>query len=796
MLFKDLLQILEQNGTNADSFRTPGQAMRRERATADSPDKKARDAARKREERARKTPRSQKSKEELIKEVIPVKTSSGRIQLIFKDSFNKEYHTKIGESETLSIEQARTFINDPKFEQTGASKLLFGNIREKKGQKKETKGAVGPEKDSEEEKAASSEEKEARGDIEKKPAAPKPKKLSKEEIFGLMSQMSPEQIAELPVELRQEYFKQTRNPPANTDFDTISFEALTNKFAINDTSTTPYNQQVLNAIVFLAKVKSGANEQELLTYSAISPGALDFTKIAFLQAKKILSQIGDQCIQNLVSSIESGNKTTFSEGDVDMECGNYRFKISAGGEFTMTTDKFDQNSKTFRGVIANSLFAAFNNPNILNDDKVKETLSNISNVSKNFSKFLINRESFDIIKANPELENQLKSLQIYDDGGNSLGAIIDSDGNLNKFASFEEYKKNISKGSTNLFKNSKKNKSEFVDTFVQNALKTYYRGDGIKDPNLSPNHLVTQNGIFSLTDDYFSEIAKTATVSVKPASSILSLSNITPRSDKSNELMKKYSTIIEQKENKKLSIKDLFIDKSKINTLELLLKDISDNMDFDINVSLLPGFSPNDLNVIQYNYVRIGNKTIKIPVDRSDSFSPIFAEQKEFILNDILIESLTNNFVLNNLIKLNLLTYEESEMLRETKFLNEDSNYLKYAYNKILYLLENNSNLLIPLLNSYNKFLYEKYVRDYKKEYKNYHGKTKQKKDRAKRTKAREQMIKKGRVKRGDGKDIDHKKALRNGGSNGINNLRVRSKSANRADNGHKKGEKQNKNWK
>ena len=58
-------------------------------------------------------------------------------------------------------------------------------------------------------------------------------------------------------------------------------------------------------------------------------------------------------------------------------------------------------------------------------------------------------------------------------------------------------------------------------------------------------------------------------------------------------------------------------------------------------------------------------------------------------------------------------------------------------------------------------------------------------------------MKKKGKVKKGDGKDIDHKHALRNGGSNGINNLRVREKSENRSDNGHKKGEKQKKDsWK
>jgi 5-methylcytosine-specific restriction endonuclease McrA len=78
--------------------------------------------------------------------------------------------------------------------------------------------------------------------------------------------------------------------------------------------------------------------------------------------------------------------------------------------------------------------------------------------------------------------------------------------------------------------------------------------------------------------------------------------------------------------------------------------------------------------------------------------------------------------------------------------------------------------------------------RDYKKEYASYHSKPEQKKKRAKRNAARKQAEKSGKVKKGDGKDIDHKKPLRSGGSNSKKNLRVRSKSANRADNGGKGG--------
>lgn len=83
--------------------------------------------------------------------------------------------------------------------------------------------------------------------------------------------------------------------------------------------------------------------------------------------------------------------------------------------------------------------------------------------------------------------------------------------------------------------------------------------------------------------------------------------------------------------------------------------------------------------------------------------------------------------------------------------------------------------------------------RNYKKEYANYHGKPEQRKKRSKRVMARRKLEKEGKVSKGDGKDVDHKKSLRSGGSNNRSNLRTRARSSNRADNGHKKGEKQKK---
>lgn len=70
--------------------------------------------------------------------------------------------------------------------------------------------------------------------------------------------------------------------------------------------------------------------------------------------------------------------------------------------------------------------------------------------------------------------------------------------------------------------------------------------------------------------------------------------------------------------------------------------------------------------------------------------------------------------------------------------------------------------------------------RDYKKQYEKYDGREDVKKDRAKRNGARRKLEKEGKVHKGDGKDVDHKRALSKGGSDDRSNLRVRSRSSNR----------------
>jgi hypothetical protein len=70
-------------------------------------------------------------------------------------------------------------------------------------------------------------------------------------------------------------------------------------------------------------------------------------------------------------------------------------------------------------------------------------------------------------------------------------------------------------------------------------------------------------------------------------------------------------------------------------------------------------------------------------------------------------------------------------------------------------------------------------ARNYRKEYDNYHGKDDQKKNRASRNAARRKAQTKGRVRKGDGKDVHHRDG--NPRNNRAENLAVMSRKKNRS---------------
>ncbi len=73
--------------------------------------------------------------------------------------------------------------------------------------------------------------------------------------------------------------------------------------------------------------------------------------------------------------------------------------------------------------------------------------------------------------------------------------------------------------------------------------------------------------------------------------------------------------------------------------------------------------------------------------------------------------------------------------------------------------------------------------RDYKQEYRDYHGKPTQIKERAQRNVARAKLG----IPKGDPREVDHRNPISNGGSNRKDNLRAVSRSTNRSKGASKK---------
>jgi hypothetical protein len=787
MNFKTLLsQILHKVDLQEANPVLSGVSEKKERAKSNSTDNKSKDAARKRVERSREIPRDKKSKQELLKDIIIVEVkSTGKRQIIFKDSYNAGIHEKINKGE-VSLGEAQQVTQSDNFEQTRASKLLGFNKQDKDSET--TNKGKSEQKSRDDSKPSSSQDKEGK-------EKPKAKRMSKDDMFQSMAQMTPEQLVGMPPDLRNEYFKMVRKPTPNSDFDKMSYERLSVEYGLSDVSGAPYNEQVMNALVFLAKLKTGASDQEVQTYFSLAPDAREFTRSAFFTARKILSQVGEQCLQNLITNVETTGKPVSSDGAPDMSCGEYRFKIAAAGEISFSSTEFDQSNKNFKNYVSNSFTQALSNPELIGSDpQLKAAFEKMQQGKEQFSKILVPDELVAQIQADPALLKKLQQAKILGPDGSVVGTIFDENGNLNPLASVSNYSKAWSDAAKDLIKGKAK-KSSLKNNVITSLLKTILRGDNITDPDQAPNHVVTINGILPMSDDYFNQIAQNSDIDIKPSKDIITPSNVLNYKPSAAELLKSYTTVVEAAQpKKKESLESLLVQRDSIEPIGIMVNSIVKNNDFLLNGSLLPGFNTKDLNGVQYNYVTIGKKTIKIPVMKGENISNEVLGESVVFVNDILIESLTNNFVLTNLVRNELVSETEAGfILNSSELLTENSEYVMLNVSSIY---ENVMQRIIdePLRLSgfIGDMMVEVYKRDYKKEYKNYHGKKKQRKERSARGTARDLMIKKGRAKKGDGKDIDHKRPLRSGGSKGINNLRVRDKSANRADNGHHKGEHQN----
>jgi hypothetical protein len=764
-----------------------GTSLKKEQKMGSASDTKARDAARKRAERAAQPKKAQMPSSQLIKQVLAVKTADGSSELIYKDSYNKNFHTVINPDKELSIEDAKALTKDETFVQTLASQQLFGDMK-KKAEASERKRAADEIKASE---TGQGEDVEPGPEVEKRKFV-KPKKMSVQDLLASMGGMDSAQLGGIPFDLRQEFFLNNRNPMEAKEFDNLSFEAVANKFGIGTKVELPYNEQVTHALIMLSRLKAGASDQELSFVMGLKNGIYtQFGREAFEQAKKILSQVGDECLQLMVSASEAGLAGVAAEGKMDFKCGNIKFAVNAQGEISLSNGDMSQQGKSVKKTLQRSLVQVMQDPALADKDPVyKQTIMQVNDIMASSGSAMMNDATFEKLSKDPNVFAFMQQEPIISPTGQNLGPIALPNGQLNPTISFKKFEQDMERIVDKFISQEKGKKSPFMRSLVQASVTNQLRGDGVVDPENAPSHLVTGNGIFPLSDDYFSAISSNSDIKIEKTNKTVT--------NKPNDV-NRYKVVVEQAETSSevpmdpiQQIRDIIMG-SMINIgsspIEVLANNMVKNYNFDMNVSLLPGIAPKDIHGIQYNYLTVHGKKFKIPVSRDQELVAASMEEQYVLANSLLLESLENDEVLRALYYTEAISYDDAEVIVAIREIgiNEGREQLIYVLNGLTETLTLHPNLINECMVYVEEAKERK--RNYKREYKLFHGKPSQIKKRAKRVTARRRMERAGKVHKGDGKDVDHKTPLRNGGGNGKENLRIRDKSDNRSDNGKYKGQ-------
>jgi hypothetical protein len=153
-------------------------------------------------------------------------------------------------------------------------------------------------------------------------------------------------------------------------------------------------------------------------------------------------------------------------------------------------------------------------------------------------------------------------------------------------------------------------------------------------------------------------------------------------------------------------------------------------------------------NVVIINPESNAEREIKIPVSKNYDTRGNQEKVIEKGIDDVLHEYFIFNDYLIDLVSMGRMNKDEA-----LNYLHEEFNFLTESK--------------------------KKKKRNYRKEYDEYHGTAKQRANRSKRVLARRKMMKKGKVKKGDGNDVHHKDG--NPQNNGHDNLSVMSKHKNRS---------------
>jgi hypothetical protein len=307
----------------------------------------------------------------------------------------------------------------------------------------------------------------------------------------------------------------------------------------------------------------------------------------------------------------------------------------------------------------------------------------------------------------------------------------------------------------NIFKGS-----DFEKSLKFALTKNYLYGSNIVDARANASLLLTEDGLFRLTDEFMEYLSRNAQLQIKPKKLFKSTYGRKEKNSKLPKTIEKYKAIVEQVKEK-MVMKEPSKEEVLVSLPSIILTSLVEYFDFDFSVSVNPiqTASNKERKSNEFNTVVVKGKEVRIPVtlDKGDMFTNTIKEDIDLAC-DILVErNMMSKFVANG--------------VKGTKNKSDIPEELKMLIATVLSDTKNNRKIsIIEKLEGYEK---------------KYSKKTSH--HRSNRNKARRAAEKKFGAAAIKGKDVDHKDG--NPMNNSPSNLRLRSKGDNRSDNGHHKGE-------
>jgi hypothetical protein len=496
----------------------------------------------------------------------------------------------------------------------------------------------------------------------------------------------------------------------------ISYKVLNQKYGVKSTNKDDRDFQIENAVILVSRICSGATAEELQVLQQFENGRFfDFDENAFDLGRNILLQLGENCIKNLMHARELEIfEDAPGSGRTQLMCQDNTFKVVTGKTYIKdTTDS----------------------PNY--GIKMQKALKSILTQSPEI-----------YINLDPILGEIYSMLQQKEEEIPEKGATEFVNQQL------EELMKELVKQKKIL------NGGQFEKSLKAALTKYHLTGNNIVDPRANAAFLLTDYGLFQLSNEFISYLSNSSTLDIRPKKIFSPVTGRKTLNSKLPKAIEKYKAIVEQvKEN--MNVKEPSKEEVVISLPSMILSAIVDYFDFSFRVAISPSekVSTKKIKSNEYNTVLITGKEIKIPVtlDKGDMLTNTIKEDIDRAC-DILVErNMMTKFVANGVKG----TKNNSEIPEELKMLI--------------------ATIICDMKNDRKKSIVEK-LEGYEKKYSK-----KTSHHRSNRNKARRAAKKKFGAAAIKGKDVDHKDG--NPMNNSPSNLRLRSKGENRSDNGHHKGE-------